>query len=58
MPVRFLTRRQCYELVLNGTILDAKSIIAIQRLYMAPNHMIGVSPYDGLRHETDTHVSA
>ena len=36
-----------YELVLNGTILDAKSIIAIQRLYMAPNHMIGVSPYDG-----------
>ena len=45
--VRFLTPQECYELVLNGTILDAKSIIAIQRLYMAPNHMIGVSPYDG-----------
>lgn len=41
--VRFYTPEECYHMVINGTILDAKSIIAIQRLYMAPNNMIAVS---------------
>ena len=27
-------------MVVNGTILDAKSIIAIQRVYESPNHMV------------------
>lgn len=38
--VRFLTPEEAYKLVLNGTILDAKSVIAIERLYHSPNYMI------------------
>ncbi|MEE1295878.1 MAG: NUDIX hydrolase [Bifidobacterium sp.] len=42
--VRYLTPEDAYKLVINGTILDAKSIIAIQRLYESPNHLIVDGP--------------
>ena len=39
--VRYFTPEEAFHMVKNGTILDAKSIIAIQRVYFAPNHMVG-----------------
>ncbi|KFI65832.1 NUDIX domain-containing protein [Bifidobacterium cuniculi] len=42
--VRYFTPEEAYKLVVNGTILDAKSIIAIQRLYESPNHLIADTP--------------
>lgn len=38
--VRYFTPEEAYKMVINGTILDAKSIIAIQRVYESPNHMV------------------
>lgn len=38
--VRYFTPEEAYDMVVNGTILDAKSVIAIQRVYHAPNHMV------------------
>ncbi|NEG69296.1 NUDIX domain-containing protein [Bifidobacterium choloepi] len=38
--VRFYTPQEAYDMVLNGTILDAKSVIAIQRLYHSPDYMV------------------
>lgn len=38
--VRFYTPKEAYDMVLNGTILDAKSVIAIQRLYHSPHFMV------------------
>lgn len=38
--VRYYTPQEAYNLVLNGTIIDAKSIIAITRMYFAPDYHV------------------
>ncbi|KAB5604506.1 NUDIX domain-containing protein [Bifidobacterium jacchi] len=39
--VRLFTLDEAYEMVVNGTIVDAKTIIALLRLYTAPGHNLG-----------------
>ena len=38
--VRMLSLDDAYRMAVNGTIVDAKSIIAVLRLYSAPDHVI------------------
>ncbi|KFI68756.1 NUDIX domain-containing protein [Bifidobacterium magnum] len=38
--VRFYTPQEAHDMVLNGTIIDAKSIIAIGRLFASPHFLI------------------
>ena len=46
--VRFLTPQECYELVLNGTILDAKTVLLLsgQGHHPHPAPVHGAEPYD------------
>ncbi|MBT1161186.1 NUDIX hydrolase [Bifidobacterium sp. SO1] len=39
--VRLYSLDEAYQMVVNGTIVDAKTIIAILRLYTTPNHNLG-----------------
>lgn len=39
--VRLFSLDEAYEMVVNGTIVDAKTIIAVLRLYAAPEHNLG-----------------
>lgn len=45
--VRYYTPEEAYKMVMNGTIIDAKSIIAIQRVFHAPNHMVSEDKHLG-----------